>query len=317
MPTWLTAPEAEKYTHLTSVTLSQGLAHIADLNAEADEIQQPLHAAGEVFAGMPASLAILRQHPLRRIEILSVAVAKPLRNLGLASRMMKWIEEELSSRGYTSIRMCYATDNEFAAAMERLTKTSQGWIHADGVRRINVNRNGIESFTRRIQRISPRALKGRRIQMKRMSDLNKGENEQFWSAQLSAPRWAQPSCRHYDGVIEASDPLSSRVVFLDEVIAGWLIAYRVGKSMCCLDQWWLQPELRSTGASMTLLRETLIQALDIKPEYECFSYQIQSDNTRMIKLSQRQFESYAYEITNSRQSYLLLNKARSGLPLSH
>lgn len=301
---WLTGEQAAAYEQLATDAVAIGLKRVV-LPQAASAIGQggvQQLAAGIRFAGLPAGLVVLRQdllHDPTAVRLLSLAVAAPLRRLGLARELMAWLLQQAPSLGWTSLSLSYPLNHDCTAAMQKLTASAAGWRQSDGLQLVHLDRQGGGRLLQRLEAAVVRAGRSSRLGLMEWRELPERSRQELGPL-LQAPKWAWPAAD------DGHDPLQSLDVEISTVLldggqpAGWLMAHRVGERLFRVSQWWVNPGLQSPGAALLLLHHAIKGALSSPVGYTMGCFGMEPRNTLAIRLCARKFLPVASGISQQR-----------------
>ena len=293
MISWLTAGQAHAYRGLTTEALALTLSTIRVPKLEPATAKK-IHAAGSSFAGLPAALAVVRCSSGSTLEVLSLVVAEPFRQLGLASNLLSWLRSEAQKLHCSSLFLSYPNDHSNTKVMERLTPAGDGWCHSPGLRLVHLDRKGLEALLARVKPVAEQCLRSNRFQMVAWGALSAPQRQQLMAVE-KVPPWAKPEHAEIGDALGAIDPDVSQVLLDQEQPAGWLLAHRVGSSRIRVSAWWIRPGLQGRGLGLMLLKPAIAKALQHHPAYNVCSFGIAADNLTMQRLSRRQLEPLSYQ----------------------
>jgi ribosomal protein S18 acetylase RimI-like enzyme len=310
MISWLVGEQTEAYAHLATDAVAKGLAQVHRPDTIAEDHHGSVHfAAGMRFAGMPAALVVLREQDIGErgdVALLSLVVAPQLRSLGLARELLNWVLKALQQLGRTALSLSYPLDHNCTPAMEKLTKTSEGWIHRPGLQLMQLDRSGATQLVQRLIPLVRHAQRSGRLAIKPWSDLA-ANTRQSLGAALDAPKWAHPRDDWGQDPLQALDPSISAVLLDGGQPAGWIGAHRVGERLFRVSQWWVKPELQGSGVALLLLHHAVRGALQSTHGYSCGTFGMEADNTRALNLCQRKIAPFACSVNRQRRAWIQLN----------
>ena len=305
---WLTADQASTYSPLTTEALALGLASIDEPNVPPSSGTTLLFAAGQTFAGLPAALAIVKETEASAWEILSLAVSKPFRRLGLANQLLDWLGHEASHRGISSLSLSYPLGHASAAAMMRLTDPLKGWHLSEGLRLVQFDRTGGFALLEKLAPLSARWLGSRRLTVVQWQALSLNQRRQIQLLERHAPPWSWPTLQ--DGIphVEQRDEASSNVLLDRGHVIGWLIADRVGDSLIRVTKWWVTPQWQGTGCSLVLLHQAIAELLAEHPLCQIFCFGVNNFSVAMLRLCSRHLEPLACKVQRYQKALLMLHQ---------
>lgn len=276
---------------LEGLVLSDTLTH-----TPADGLQ----AAGQTFAGLPAALAVVKQTPRDALEVISLAVAEPFRRLGLARQLLLWLQAEAQRLEVQSLSLSYPLAHASTAAMERLTS---GWHHSPGLRLVHLDRTGGGALVKRLMPLAARWQRSGRFALVRWQAMGPDLRHQLERVQQQAPPWAWSATA--DPALGQRDDRISQVLLDRDVLVGWLVAHRVGRSLFRVTQWWVVPEWRGSGLALLLLHQAGADALQAQPPYESFCFGVGASSEEMLQICRRHLEPLATTVqANQRVSWI-------------
>ena len=288
MTRWLSSEMVRPFAHLTTASLAVALDGLVVPDAQAPMPADALLAAGQTFAGLPAALAVVKQTPHDAVEVITLAVAEPFRQLGLARQLLLWLQAQVQSLGCRSLSLCYPMGHASTVALERLTS---GWQHSPGLRLVHLDRAGGTAFVQRLTPLAARWLRSGRFALVRWQDMNVDLQRRLELRQQQAPPWAWSASA--DAALGQRDGLISQVLLERGAVVGWVVAHRVGLSLFRVTQWWIVPEWRGRGLALFLLHQACADALQAQPLYEAYCFGVGSGSEEMLQICRRHLEPLA------------------------
>jgi predicted GNAT family acetyltransferase len=310
MISWLVGEETAAYVHLATDAVAKGLSQVhapeTSVSAQHGNVQ---FAAGLRFAGLPAALAVLRAEASsggENVVLLSLVVAPQLRGLGLARELLKWLRRELCDLGWTTLSLSYPLNHACTQAMEKLTRSSSGWIHRPGLQIMQLDRSGAADLVERLTPLVKHAQRSGRLKVKMWSDVEASTLRGLGIA-LGAPLWAHPrEDLGQEDPLQTLDPACSAVLLNRGQEAGWITSHRVGQRLFRVSQWWVKPELQGRGAALVLLRHAVHGALQSRQDYAYGTFGMEAGNAVALNLCQRKLESFACSVNKQRRASIPL-----------
>jgi hypothetical protein len=226
MTCWLSSEQALPFGHLTTASLAVALDGLVVPTAQAPMSTDALLAAGQSFAGLPAALAVVKLTPHDALEVISLAVAEPFRQLGLARQLLLWLQAQVQLLGCRSLSLSYPLGHFSTVAMERLTS---GWQHSPGLRLVHLDRAGGSALVQRLAPLAARWQRSGRFALVRWQDMTADLQRRLERRQQQAPSWAWSATA--DAALGQRDALISQVLLDQDAVVGWLAAHRVGLSL--------------------------------------------------------------------------------------
>jgi len=296
MTFWLKPGDTEAFAHLTAPALAQALPAIHHpLKHEPLPATGALFAVGELFACQPAALAVLRAGPDKTIDILTLMVAEPLRRLGLASALLRWIQQQAMVLGWRSLSLSYPLNHASTAAMVCLTDPELGWQKVAGLRLIHLDRTGGQSLLQRLTLVTTRLQQSQRFTLLPWNELA-AEAQQQLVEQLQTPGLTWPLMQDPDQAYERLDGNISTLLLDQGIPAGWLLAHQIGPSLFRVTHWLVAPDHQRHGIGLLLLGHTIEQALSKTLHYTAGCFGVNPANRPMLRLCKRQIEPFARSI---------------------
>lgn len=306
MSFWLTPDDAEAFEHLTTAALAQALSALSHPEEQAPLLAPgSLLAAGVLFAAQPAALVVLRAGSEMSADVISLVVAEPFRNLGLARELLDWVRQQALAIGWRSLSLSYPLHHGSTAAMAALTDPQLGWRWNEGLRLVCADRDGAQLLVQRLTPLAKRLRRSQRFSMINWVDLAADFKKQL-GQQLQAPRWAWPAQEYPDAPFECLDAGISMVLLNGGAPVGWLIAHRVGDSLLRITKWWVVPAHQGQGTSLLLLEQAVRQGLATRPAYSSVGFGVAADNVSMLRLCKRHLEPLAINVQINRCCQLSL-----------
>jgi len=250
-----------------------------------------LLAAGQTFAGLPAALAVVKLTPHDALEVISLAVAEPFRQLGLARQLLLWLQAQVQLLGCRSLSLSYPLGHASTVAMERLTS---GWQHSPGLRLVHLDRAGGAALVQRLAPLAARWQRSGRFALVRWQDMTADLQRRLELRQQQAPSWAWSATA--DAALGQRDALISQVLLDQDAVVGWLAAHRVGLSLFRVTQWWVAPEWQGRGLALVLLRQAVADALKAEPLYQSGSFGVAAGSEEMLQICRRHLEPLASSV---------------------
>lgn len=303
---WLTADQANRYSHLTTKSLALALTSIDDPYVAPCSRTTLLFAAGDTFAGMPAALAIVKQTESSEWEVLSLAVSKLYRRLGLATHLFDWLRHEAIHRGISSMSVSCPLDHPSTAAMTRLIDPQKGWHLSEGLRMVQFDRAGGLILLEKLAPLSARWLGSGQLTVVRWQDLSMNQLSQIQLLESHAPQWASPAEQSTTPFAEQRDKTSSNVLLDQGEVIGWLIADRVGVSLIRVTTWWVIQRWQGTGSSLVMLHQAIADLLAAQPLCKTVCFVISNYNEVMSRLCSRHLEPLACRVQYNQRGSLKL-----------
>jgi len=288
MPHWLAPKQARSFAHLTTPSLALALDGVVGPDASSSVPSDAWMAAGQTFAGLPAAMAVIKPAPDPALEVISLVVAVPFRRLGLARQLLLWLQAEAQRLGFTSLSLSYPLAHRSTAAMERLTA---GWQHSPGLRLVHLDRAAAAALVQRLSPLALRWLRSGRLSLVRWQAMGADLRCRLEQRQQQAPPWAWPTSA--DTPLGQRDDQISQVLLDRDVVIGWLIAHRVGRSLFRVTQWWVAPEWQGRGLALVLLHQAVADALLAQPAYLSGSFGVAAASEAMLQICRRHLEPLA------------------------
>lgn len=311
MISWLAGEQTGPYAHLASDAVALGLPRVQPPATVATDQQPGAHiAAGLRFAGMPAALAVLRSQQSRaagELGLLSLVVTPHLQGLGLARDLLGWLRVELKQRGWSRLSVSYPLDHRCTAAMEKLTRSSEGWTHRPGLQLMQFDRSGAAQLVQRLAPVVRHAQRQQRFSLQAWHDLAAGTRRGLGDC-LRAPDWAHPREDGPEDPLQTLDPAISSVLLDRGQPAGWITAHRVGARLCRISQWWVKPELQGSGIALLLLYQAVQEALRSPDGYACGSFGMEPGNMQALTLCARKIAPFACGVNRQRRASITLRE---------
>jgi GNAT superfamily N-acetyltransferase len=302
---WLSVAEALHFAHLTTPVMGHGLAALSTCP---DSNQ--LCAAGQTFAGLPASLAVGRLTSRGDLEILSLVVAEPFRRLGLATQLLAWLEAEAKRLGKPTMVLTYPLHQPGSEAMARLTAPQRGWVHNPGLRLVHLDRAGGERLLERLTPVVARWSTAERYRLMPWSALDANLQHQL-DQRPHVPTWARPLSGQVDGPLGTCETCISQALLDRNDIIGWLLADRVGEALLRINSWWMESSHQGSGLALLLLHRALTLTLAAQPVIRGGSFGVSAENRRMLALSHRCLEPLATRTVNTQVAKLKLGEHKA------
>ena len=300
MSVWLTPDNSAAFERLTTPALAQALHRIKHPGA-----QEPLLLVGSIlavgtfFAAQPAALAVLRPGLEQSVEVLSLVVSKPFRRLGLASELLRWIQEQALSMGFRSLFISYPLGDESNIAMKRLTDPRRGWECIEGLRLFRFDRCGAQALLQRIAPMVQYLYRSNRYSLVPWSDLEI-DAQQGLGEQLYAPQWSWPSQEDHITNFDSLDEKISAILLDRGVMSGWVTAHRVGDSLLRITKLWVIPAHQGKGTGMLLLNRAVQHYInDCTYISGCFG--VNPKNNVMMKICTRYIEPLSVSVQKIRR----------------
>lgn len=299
MTRWLSSEMARPFAHLTTASLAEALDGLVLPDDLTHSSAHALMAAGQTFAGLPAVLAVVKQTTHDVLEVISLAVAKPFRRLGLARQLLLWLQAQAQRLGLQSLSLSYPLGHASTAAMEHLTR---GWHHSQGLRLVHFDRAGGAALVQRLAPLAARWQRSGRFALVRWQDMDADLQCRLELLQQQAPSWAWSATA--DAALGQRDALISQVLLDRDAVVGWLVAHRVGLSLFRVTQWWVKPEWRGRGLAVLLLHQACAESLNAQPPYESFCFGVGAGSDEMLRICRRHLEPLATDVlANQRVSW--------------
>jgi len=292
MTRWLSPELARPFAHLTTPSLAQALDGLVEPEAQTTTpTNEALMAAGQLFAGLPAALAIVNRTPNDGLELISLAVAEPFRRLGLARQLLHWLQAEAPRLGLQSLSLSYPLAHASTAAMERLTA---GWLPSPGLRLVHLDRAAGALLVQKLSPLAERWLRSGRFALVRWQAMESDLRQRLERRQQQAPFWAWSASA--DAALGERDAVISQVLLEHEAVAGWLVAHRVGRSLFRVTQWWVAPEWQGRGLALVLLHQAVADALQAEPLYQSGCFGVAAGSEEMLQICRRHLEPLASSV---------------------
>lgn len=288
MPRWLVPEQACTFAHLTTPSLALALDGVVDPDGSPSAPTDALMAAGQTFAGLPAAMAVVRQSPDAALEVISLAVAEPFRRLGLARQLLLWLQAEALRLGFMSLSLSYPLAHASTAAMKRLTAA---WQHSPGLRLVHLDRAAAAALVQRLSPLALRWLRSGRFSLVSWQAMGADLRCRLQQRLEQAPSWAWPASA--DTALGQRDDQISQVLLDHDVVIGWLIAHRVGRSLFRVTQWWVAPDWQGRGVALVLLHQAVADALLAQPVYLSGSFGVAAASEEMLQICRRHLEPLA------------------------
>jgi ribosomal protein S18 acetylase RimI-like enzyme len=299
MACWLSSEQARPFAHLTTASLAVALDGLVVPDAQAPMSTDALLAAGQTFAGLPAALAVVKLTTDDAGEVISLGVAEPFRQLGLARQLLLWLQSQVQLLGCRSLSLSYPLGHASTVAMERLTS---GWQHSPGLRLVHLDRTGGAALVQRLMPLAARWQRSGRFALVRWQAMGPDLRHQLERVQQQAPPWAWSATA--DAALGQRDDRISHVLLDRDVLVGWLVAHRVGLSLFRVTQWWVAPEWQGRGLALVLLRHAVADALQAQPLYQSGCFGVGAGSEEMLQICRRHLEPLATTVqANQRVSW--------------
>ena len=300
MAYWLLPEQARRFAHLTTPSLAMAVDGFVVPDALMGSRPDALLATGQIFAGLPAALAIVKRTPHYALEVISLAVAEPFRRLGLGRQMLLWLQAEAQRLGVQSLSLSYPLAHASTAAMQNLTA---GWHKSTGLRLVKFDHQAGVILVHRLTPLAERWLRSGRFALVRWQAMDADLNRRLELRQKQAPSWARSATA--DAALGQRDALISQVLLDRDAVVGWLVAHRVGQSLFRITQWWVAPEWQGRGLALVLLRQAVADALQAHPSYLFGCFGVAADSEEMLKICRRHLEPLATTVqANQRMSWV-------------
>jgi GNAT superfamily N-acetyltransferase len=303
---WLTADQASGYSHLTTKSLALVLASVNDPNLIPGTRRTLLFAAGQVFAGSPAALAVVKEVNIDEWEVISLAVTEPYRGMRLATNLLDWLGREARHRNISVLSLSYPLIKASTAAMARLTAPQKGWQLSEGLRLVGFDRTGGLAMLEKLAPLSARWLRSRRLTVVRWQALTSHQHRQLQVLERHAPQWAWPTQQDASPFAEQRDELVSNVLLDHGQAIGWLIADQVHCSLIRVTKWWVKQQWQGTGCSLVMVHQAIADMLARKPSYKSLCFGVSKKSEAMIQLSTRHLEPFACSVQRNQRASLKL-----------
>jgi len=291
MTCWLSSEQARPFADLTTASLAVALDSLVVPTARAPISTDALLAAGQTFAGLPAALAVVKLTPHDALEVISLAVAEPFRQLGLARQLLLWLQAQVQLLGCRSLSLSYPLGHGSTVAMERLTN---GWQHSPGLRLVHLDRAGGSALVQRLAPLAARWQRSGRFALVRWQEMTADLQCRLERRQQQAPSWAWSATA--DAALGQRDALISQVLLDQDAVVGWLAAHRVGLSLFRVTQWWVAPEWQGRGLALVLLRQAVADALKAEPLYQSGCFGVAAGSEEMLQICRRHLEPLASSV---------------------
>jgi len=292
---WLSTEQAGAFTQLATTAVGPILRRVSTPSViTTKDAAQLYFAAGIHFAGMPAGLAILRQtnEPVTaNISIISLVVAEPCRGLGLATELMRWLQDQGRSMGWHGLSVSYPLEHSCTEAMRKLTPAHTGWEHQLGLRLFHFDRDGADQLAQRLRPAVQHVSRSGRFALIPWEAFPE-QRRQSLSSDLSAPAWASPELVAENDPMQLIDPSISTILLDRNQPAGWLIAHQVGATLFRVSQWWVIDPMQGSGIALSLLHQALCGFLTSNKNYKTGTFGMDPNNTLAIQLCQRKISRY-------------------------
>lgn len=311
MISWLTPEQGPCYAALTTASLAPLLSRIAVPKDPAIQGGSPLHAAGVTFAAMPAALLVVRSVLAVELEVISLVVARPLRQLGMARALMDWLRVEAQRLGWKGLVLRFPLDHPCTPAMQRLTNLCDGWHHSKGLRLVHFDQAGALALKTRLEPVARRFQRSMRYALLPWRSLTPGHRRALQAMIDQSPVWSRPSLtlpgEDASGrVLQQRDAALSQLLLEAGKPVGWLVVHRVGPSLLRVNQWWVLPKLQGHGGALYLVERALHYALVAEPAFQLICFGISSHNDSMMALNLKHLEPLAAGVRLSQEAFLRL-----------
>lgn len=191
--------------------------------------------------------------------------------------------------------------------MEKLTSTSEGWIHRPGLQLMQLDRSGATQLVQRLTPLVKHAQRSGRFRLKAWNDLCAACRSSLGKS-LHAPEWAHPRDDEGQDPLQILESELSSVLLDEGQPAGWITAHRVGQRLFRVSQWWVKPELQGSGIALLLLHQAVQGALQSPQGYSCGSFGMEPGNTQALNLYQRKIAPFACGVNRQRRAWISLHQ---------
>lgn len=309
MPSWLSRKEARDYAYLTTRMLSTTLEYIVLPGGGRHLATNELMAAGMMFAGLPAALAVVEIGKDYSIGLLSIAVAKDFRRLGIAKELIEWIKREAKELGFSPLWTSYPLDQSCTMAMKRLTADNRGWRHRQGLRVVCLDRLGIKRLDRRLSSVKRRLLQSGQFEVRSWNEITPSILHKLNSAAARMTEWSIASTEN--NVLERNEVNLTQVLLYQDLVIGWLILHKIDNCSVRVTQWWISSEWQGRGIALLLIAQATHAALHAKPRIESASFGVAVGNHEMELLCKRLLEPMACNVRNMERAILDLRDMKA------
>lgn len=98
-----------------------------------------------------------------------------------------------------------------------------------------------------------------------------------------------------------------------DVVIGWLLAHRAGRSLFRVTQWWVAPGWQGRGVALVLLHQAVADALLAQPDYLSISFGVAGASEAMLMICRCHLEPLATSVqANQRVSWECSDPERLG-----
>lgn len=237
------------------------------------------------------------------LVVLSMAVRKPWRRLGLARKLLQQAQRWAQLYQLAELVVDVPLAQSCTPALDALTPPSQGWLASKSLLLVTID--NARSFAPLQRRMSALADRQQRRWGWRVAPLTKALLERHQQQVVDAylPEWARAPWLDCNTQIEslAFDRSYCRVLLSSELIIGWIVCHRPAADLLRYSTVWVEPPWDRRGALFALLVNVVRDAhfageqhleadqrLGVPIPKACFG--VQPHNVAMHRLSVRLFQ---------------------------
>ncbi|WP_169829429.1 TIGR03032 family protein [Desulfatibacillum aliphaticivorans] len=230
-------------------------------------------------------------------EIISLAVAAPYRNQGIAGKLVSEMEAVLRNLGLKAMDLTYRTNWDGATALELLAK-KQGWAPSKPLRVLGKSTTKSIAGAEWLNMPFPNHI----CELFDWGDLTEDDRRDIQERIMKDPEFPRELSPFLEEKI--IEPKISIGLRHKGQIAGWSIAHRVAPDTLQYSALYLSKELRGKDVAMPLMIEAARRRLAAKIPNALFMMDVR--NEAVLKFFDKNFRPYIQDVSEARMVHKML-----------